>query len=104
MSLKHLQQHISLIKIYCKSVFRKESPKVNIYFVFILSLISSTYDQIYFTTQAPDANDTSVTLATRTLHECYTNNTSATWVKNVDVDNGTSENIFSQPYIYYDKW
>ena len=22
-------------------------------------------------------------------------------VKNVDVDNGTSENIFSQPYLYY---
>ena len=38
---------------------------------------------------------------TRVEHECYTNNTSATQVKNIDFDNGTSKNIFSQLYIYY---
>ena len=69
MPLKHLQQQIFLIAIYCKSVFRKELQKVNTYVVFILSLISFTYDQVYFTTRAPDANNTSVTLATQALHE-----------------------------------
>ena len=34
-------------------------------------------------------------------HECYTDNTSATQVKNFDFDNDTSKNIFSHPYIYY---
>ena len=34
-------------------------------------------------------------------HECYTNNTNPTRVKNFDFDNGTSENIFSHPYISY---
>ena len=34
-------------------------------------------------------------------HECYTNDTSATQVKNFDFDNNTSENIFSHSYIYY---
>ena len=33
-------------------------------------------------------------------HECYTNSTSATPVKNFDFDNNTSENIFSHSYIY----
>ena len=37
----------------------------------------------------------------RVRHECYKNNTSVTRVKNFDFDNGTSKNIFSQPYIYY---
>ena len=32
-------------------------------------------------------------------HECYTNDTSATRVKNFDLDNDTSGNIFSYPYI-----
>ena len=34
-------------------------------------------------------------------HECYTNDTSATQVKNFDFDNDTSENIFSHPYISF---
>ena len=34
-------------------------------------------------------------------HECYTNDTSATRVKNFDFDNDTGINIFSHPYIYY---
>ena len=33
-------------------------------------------------------------------YECYTNETSATRVKKIDSDNDTTENIFSQPYIY----
>ena len=35
------------------------------------------------------------------LYGCYTNDTSATQVKNIDFDNDTSKNIFSHPYIYY---
>ena len=34
-------------------------------------------------------------------HECDTNGTSATRVRNFDFDNGKSENIFSHPYISY---
>ena len=34
-------------------------------------------------------------------HDYYINTTSATRVKNFDFDNGTSENIFSHPYIIY---
>ena len=34
-------------------------------------------------------------------HKCYTNNTSATLVRNFDFDNDTSENIFSHLYIRY---
>ena len=34
-------------------------------------------------------------------HECYTNDTSETRVKNLDFDNDTGKNIFSHPYIYY---
>ena len=33
--------------------------------------------------------------------EGYTNDTSATRVKNLDFDNDTSKNIFSYPYISY---
>ena len=43
----------------------------------------------------------SATRTTRVRHECYTNDTSATLVKNFDFDNQTSKNIFSHPYIYY---
>ena len=35
------------------------------------------------------------------LHGCYANDTSATRVKNVDFDNDTSEDTFSQPRISY---
>ena len=45
--------------------------------------------------------NTSATLTTRVLHECYTNDTSATRVKNFDFDSYTSKNIFLHPYIYY---
>ena len=38
---------------------------------------------------------------TRVQHECYTNDTSATRVKNFDFDSDTSKNIFLQPYVYY---
>ena len=34
-------------------------------------------------------------------HECSTNNTSATRVKNFGFDSDTNKNIFSQPFIYY---
>ena len=47
---------------------------------------------------------TSATRATGVLHErheCYTNDTSATLVKNFDLDHDTNENMFPQPYIYY---
>ena len=33
--------------------------------------------------------------------ECYTNDTSATRVKNFDFDSDTSKNLFLHPYIYY---
>ena len=52
----------------------------------------------------PETSDTSAALATRVRHErheCYTNDTSATRVKNFDFDNDTGKNIFSNPYIYY---
>ena len=41
------------------------------------------------------------TSARHERHECYTNDTSATRVKNFDFDNDTGKNIFSHPYIYY---
>ena len=41
------------------------------------------------------------THVTLVRHECYTNDTSATRVKNFDFDNDTSENIFSHHYINY---
>ena len=34
-------------------------------------------------------------------HKCYTNDTSATPVKNFDFENDTSENIFSDPCISF---
>ena len=58
-------------------------------------------DLVYFTTRLPDTRNTSATGSTRVRHECYTNDTSVTRVKNFDFDNGTSENILSQPYISY---
>ena len=47
----------------------------------------------------PDTN--SETGATQVQHGCNTNDTSATRVENFDFNNGTSENIFSHPYISY---
>ena len=44
---------------------------------------------------------TSATRATPMWLECHTNDTIATWVKNFDFDNDTSENIFSPQYISY---
>ena len=41
------------------------------------------------------------TRTTQAQHECYTSNANEKQVKNVDFDNGTSKNIFSQTYIYY---
>ena len=43
----------------------------------------------------------SATLSTRVRHEYYTNDTSATPVKNLDFDNDTSKNILSRCYIHY---
>ena len=34
-------------------------------------------------------------------HECDTNDTRATRVKNFDFDNNTSQNMFSHPYVSY---
>ena len=48
-----------------------------------------------------DTSDASETRTIRTRHECYTNDTIATRVKNFDFSNDTSENTFSHPYIYY---
>ena len=44
---------------------------------------------------------TIVTLTIRVRHNCYTNDKSATRVKNFGFDNDTSKNIFSYHYIYY---
>ena len=41
------------------------------------------------------------TSARHEQHECNTNDTSETRVKNFDFDNNTSENVFSYPYISY---
>ena len=43
----------------------------------------------------------SATLATGVRHECFTNDTSATRLKNFDFHNDISKNIFSHPYNYY---
>ena len=43
----------------------------------------------------------SVTRATWLRHVCYTNDTRATRVKNLDFDNDTSGNIFSHQFISY---
>ena len=45
--------------------------------------------------------DTSATLTTRVQQEPYTNNPSATQVKNFDFDNDMILNIFARPYMYY---
>ena len=45
--------------------------------------------------------NTSAERATRVQHECHTNGTCTTLVKNFDFDNDTSENIFWNPCIYY---
>ena len=41
------------------------------------------------------------TSVTQMQHKCYTNDISATRVKNSDFDNDMSKNIFPHPYIYY---
>ena len=49
-------------------------------------------------------SDTSATQMRHEQHECYLNDTSATQttrVKNFDLDNDTSEIIFSHPYISF---
>ena len=52
-----------------------------------------------------DTSDTSATWmlhkTKRVWHECYTNDTSATRLKNVDFDNDPSENMFLYSFIYY---
>ena len=45
--------------------------------------------------------DTSAARTTQVRHDCYTNDTSMTRVKNFYLDNDMSKNIFSHPYIYY---
>ena len=52
-------------------------------------------DQVYFATRVPDMSNTSAKQATRVLHECHTNNKSATRVKKFDFYNERNENIFS---------
>ena len=47
-------------------------------------------------TRGQEKSDTS---ATRVHHKCDTNDTIAIRVKNYDLDNESSENIFSQPFI-----
>ena len=59
---------------------------------------------VYFTTPVPDTRNTSVTQLIHEQHErheCYTNDTCATRVKNFDFDNDTSENILRHSCIYY---
>ena len=48
-----------------------------------------------------DTNNTSATRVRQKQRECYTNNTSATLVKNFDFNNDSGENIFPDPYISY---
>ena len=45
--------------------------------------------------------DKSNTSKSQVWHECYKNDTSLTRLKNFDLDNDTSKNIFSHPYVYY---
>ena len=61
--------------------------------VFILHIFDLK-DLVYFTIRVPDTTDTSVT-------RVLLNDTSATRVKNFDLNNDTSENVFSHPYISY---
>ena len=52
----------------------------------------SFFDLVYFITRVPNTSE---------RHECFTNDTSATQLKNPDFDNDTGENIFSHPYISF---
>ena len=61
--------------------------------VFILHIFDLK-DLVYFTIRVPDTTDTSVT-------RVLLNDASATRVKNFDLNNDTSENVFSHPYISY---
>ena len=61
--------------------------------VFILDIFDLK-DLVYFIIRVPDTTDTSVT-------RVLLNDTSATRVKNFDLNNDISENVFSHPYISY---
>ena len=61
--------------------------------VFILHIFDLK-DLVYFTIRVPDTTDTSVT-------RVLLNDTSATRVKNFDLNNNTSQNVFSHLYISY---
>ena len=61
--------------------------------VFILHIFDLK-DLVYFTIRVPDTTDTSVT-------RVLLNDTSATRVKNFDLNNDTSQNVFSHLYISY---
>ena len=52
-------------------------------------------------TRVKQVRDTSDTSATQVWHECYTNDTSEARVKNIDFDNDAGKNIFSHLYIFY---
>ena len=60
-------------------------------------------DLVYFTTRVPDTSDnksnTGATRVRHEQHECYTNDTSATQVKNFDFHNDTSETFFHTPLL-----
>ena len=61
--------------------------------VFILDIFDLK-DLVYFIIRVPDTTDTSVT-------RVLLNDTSATRVKNFDLNNDTSQNVFSHLYISY---
>ena len=56
-------------------------------------------DLVQSTTRLPDTSNTNTTRATQVQHERNTTDRSVTQVKSLDFDNGTSENIFTQPYV-----
>ena len=56
-------------------------------------------DLVQSTTRLPDTSNTNTTRATQVQHERNTTDRSVTQVKILDFDNGTSENIFTQPYV-----
>ena len=64
----------------------------------VLKIASSFQSSSFRSTRVPDMSDTK---ATRVQHECDTSATRTTRVKNFNLDNGTSENIFSHFYISY---
>ena len=46
-----------------------------------------------------NTSDTSATQVLHERHQCYTNDASATRAENFNLDNNTSENIFSHPLL-----